>query len=363
MWPTQDHCDLSWEPNAILPRIPTEDIWTVSGTDRVKNLYLCIDSPPPQPTNIKTYSVFGSDYLQSQETALTQFRYPLLVSLPGFQHLNPSRVQSPQHTVCSWALCRWQFFRLSAPSSKQPPGDWGTLVVAGLVRLFITAEREERDNGRKSATIFCETYSYIHWNNTRLAGVPANTAADWKCFVPFVLLKLTNIYTTIPTTTSFSLIFDENKFSSTLEQNIDSIIMSLWTVTMGRRRGCQKKYSSCPNWIFHSMSTFYFFWFVKSLTFPMPWGRTRVSAKWRTKAISGAQTIPAPDINRTSPDISLYLNSSKELNQAKYNAENVRQTKSLLDDIQPLKHFTSWLPIDNDEILEIRWLTTQLNLN
>ena len=77
----------------------------------------------------------------------------------------------------------------------------------------------------------------------------------------------------------------------------------------------------------------------------------------------GQQTIPALDINRTSPDISLYLNSSKELNQAKYNAENVRQTKSLLDDIQPLKHFKSWLPIDNDEILEIRWLTTQLNLN
>lgn len=51
--------------------------------------------------------------------------------------------------------------------------------------------------------------------------------------MPFVLFKLTNIYTTIPTTTSFSQIFDKNKFFSTLGQNIDSIIMSLWTVTMG----------------------------------------------------------------------------------------------------------------------------------
>ena len=53
----------------------------------------------------------------------------------------------------------------------------------------------------------------------------------------------------------------------------------------------------------------------------------------------GQKRFPAPDINGTSADISLYLNSSKKLNQAKYNAENVRQTKSLLDDIQPLKHF------------------------
>lgn len=87
--------------------------------------------------------------------------------------------------------------------------------------------------------------------------------------------------------------------------------------------------------------------------------QSRFGAKWRTKEISGVDTVPAPDINGTSPDISLYLNSSKELNQAKYNAENVRQTKSLLDDIQPLKHFKSWLPTDNDEILEIR----HLNLN
>ena len=68
--------------------------------------------------------------------------------------------------------------------------------------------------------------------------------------------------------------------------------------------------------------------------------QTRVRQAVHSAVQSGGQKrFPAPDINGTSADISLYLNSSKKLNQAKYNAENVRQTKSLLDDIQPLKHF------------------------
>ena len=52
-----------------------------------------------------------------------------------------------------------------------------------------------------------------------------NSPTDWKCFVLFVLLKLTNIYTTIPLN-FIQRDLMKGKFSSTQAKH-NSIIMSL----------------------------------------------------------------------------------------------------------------------------------------